>query len=202
MEQYLINIIEEIGYLGVFLLIAIENFFPPIPSEIILTFGGFMTTKSDITMEGVILSATAGSVVGAIVLYKIGGLFGKIKFNNLVERYGKILKIKGKDVDRAYMWFEKYENKTVFFCRMIPLLRSLISIPAGISKMKFSSFILLTTAGSLIWNIVLISAGAVLGDRWQEILIFINVYSKLVVFLLGLITVVFLIYLFHSRKKA
>ncbi|AJA48445.1 alkaline phosphatase-like protein [Clostridium pasteurianum DSM 525 = ATCC 6013] len=202
MEQYIIAIIEEIGYLGVFLLIAVENFFPPIPSEIILTFSGFMTTKSNITLEGVILSATAGSVVGAIVLYKIGQLLGALKFNELVERYGRVLRIKGKDVDRAYLWFEKYENKTVFLCRMVPLLRSLISIPAGISKMKFSSFLLLTTAGSLIWNIVLIGAGAILGDKWQQILGFLDVYSKVVVILLALFIFVFFIYLFTRRKKA
>lgn len=202
MEQHIIAIIEQIGYLGIFLLIAVENLFPPIPSEIILTFSGFMTTKSDITIEGVILSATLGSVVGAIVLYKLGELLGALKFNELVERYGRVLKIKGKDVDRAYLWFEKYENKTVFFCRMVPILRSLISIPAGISKMKFSSFVLLTTAGSLIWNIVLIGAGAVLGDKWHEILRFIDVYSKLVVILLALIIVIFFIYLLYRRKKA
>ncbi len=176
---------NDFGYLGVFLLIALENIFPPIPSEIILTFGGFMTTYSKLNIFDVILAATAGSVAGAIVLYEIGRFFTPERMNRLIKsRWGKILHLKKEDMTRACKWFNRHGILTVFFCRCIPILRSLISIPAGISKMKMGLFLLLTFAGSMIWNSVLVYLGAVAGASWKNIIGYMDVYSLIAIVLL------------------
>ena len=147
-----------IWYLGIALLILIENLFPPIPSEVILTFGGFLTTYTNMNLIGVILFSTLGSVLGAVVLYQIGSLVPVFKLEATVEgRLGKLLHFKKEDVSHAVEWFDSKGNYTVFFCRFIPIVRSLISIPAGMAHMHFSKFFILTTFGSLIWNTVLVT---------------------------------------------
>lgn len=160
MEAWIIGFLNAFGYLGITLLIAIENIFPPIPSEIILTFAGFMTTYTNTTIPLMVLFSTIGSVVGAIILYFVGRFFSKEKLENLMDgKLGKILHFKKEDVNKAYSWFDKKNKSTVFFCRFIPIVRSLISIPAGMAKMPMTSFLLLTTLGSLLWNILLILLG-------------------------------------------
>ena len=169
MESWITNFMEQYGYIGVFLMIALENVFPPIPSEIILPFGGFMTTYTSMTVLGVIIASTAGSVVGAVILYGIGLLLDVERLEKIVDRWGHILRITKEDIHKADAWFDKYGNWTVLFCRMIPLVRSLISIPAGMSNMKFSLFLVYTFIGTLIWNIILVSVGAALGENWDRI---------------------------------
>ena len=143
MEQIIINIMEQVGYLGVFLLIAIENIFPPIPSEVILVFGGFMTTYTSLNIPIMILAATLGSLLGAIVLYYIGKIFNKERLKRIVNgKIGKVLRLKASDIEKADKWFDTKGNKTVFFCRFIPIVRSLISIPAGMSEMPMQKFLL------------------------------------------------------------
>src|SRR5690606_25841970 len=122
-----------------------ENIFPPIPSEVILTFGGFMTTFSNISLIGIIISSTIGSVLGAIILYVLGRILSTDRLESLIDsKFGKMLHLKREDIKRSEKWFSKYGNRAVFFCRFIPIVRSLISIPAGISKMKWNTFIPLT----------------------------------------------------------
>lgn len=179
MENWITGIMEQFGYAGILLLIALENIFPPIPSEVILTFGGFMTTYTSLTTTGVIVAATLGSVLGAVVLYGIGYLINVDKLEGWIDRYGRYLRLKKEDIRRADAWFDKYGYWTVLFCRMIPLIRSLISVPAGMSKMKFGLFLLYTTIGTLIWNIVLVSVGAALGGSWEKIVEFMDVYSNI-----------------------
>lgn len=180
METWVTDIMEQFGYFGIFLMMALENLFPPIPSEIVLPFGGFLTTYTDLTVVGVVFTATLGSVIGAMILYCIGLLIDVARLEKIVERYGKILRIKKEDIHKADAWFDKYGYWTVFFCRMVPLIRSLISIPAGMSNMNFSIFMLLTTIGTLIWNLILISIGVALGENWESILGFMDVYSNIV----------------------
>lgn len=179
MENWITNIMEQFGYAGILLLIALENVFPPIPSEVILTFGGFMTTYSSLTITGVVIAATVGSVLGAVILYGAGYLINVDRLEGWIDRYGRFLRLKKEDIRRADAWFDKYGYWTVLFCRMIPLIRSLISIPAGISKMKFGLFLLYTTIGTLIWNIVLVSVGAAVGGSWEKIVGFMDVYSNI-----------------------
>jgi membrane protein DedA with SNARE-associated domain len=202
MQSWIINFMEHFGYLGTFLMILLENIFPPIPSEVILTFGGFMTTNTGMTVLGVVTSATAGSVAGAGMLYGIGKLLNVQKLEKLINRYGHILRLKVSDIHKANSWFNRYGYGTIFFCRMVPLVRSLISIPAGMANMKFSLFLLYTTAGTLIWNIVLVSAGAALGESWGDILEFMDVYSHITYTILGIVIVIFSIVFIIKRKHS
>ena len=202
MEQIIINIMEQVGYLGVFLLIAIENIFPPIPSEVILVFGGFMTTYTTLNIPIMILAATLGSLVGAIVLYYIGKIFNKERLKRIVNgKIGKVLRLKASDIEKADHWFDTKGNKTVFFCRFIPIVRSLISIPAGMSEMPMQKFLLYTISGSLIWNTVLIIVGSIVGDKWETIVGYLDNFSNIILIILVIIFVVALYYWFVIRKK-
>lgn len=201
MENWIADFMERFGYFGVFLLIALENVFPPIPSEVILTFGGFMTTYTSLTPSGVIVFSTLGSVFGAVILYGIGYLVNVDRLEGWIDRYGRFLRLKKEDVRRADAWFDRYGYWTVLFCRMVPLIRSLISIPAGISKMKFGLFLLFTTIGTLIWNVALVLLGAAVGGSWAEIVAFMDVYSNIAyaMIALGVLLVGFL--WLRRRKK-
>lgn len=201
METWITSIMADFGYIGIFVLIMVENLFPPIPSEIILTFGGFMTTVTSLNVVMVIIVATLGSVVGAILLYKVASYFGKEGLTKIVLKYGRILRLKESDIERAESFFLKYGSWAVFLCRMIPLIRSLISIPAGMTKMKMSRFLILTTAGSLLWNTVLIGLGAVLGESWNEIVVFMDSFSTIIYSVIAILVVVGLGFFFRARFK-
>lgn len=201
MQEIIISIMESFGYLGILLLITIENVFPPIPSEVILLFAGFMTTKSKLTLVGVIIISTIGSLIGAIILYLVGRLLNKERLIKIVNgKIGKILRLSEKDILKADEWFSKKGTKTVFFCRFVPVLRSLISIPAGISGMNIPKFLIYTTIGSLIWNTVLSYMGMVTGENWEKILAVFETYSTVIKIIL-LIGVVVLIYIFYRKKQ-
>ena len=202
MEQIIINIMEQVGYLGVFLLIAIENIFPPIPSEVILVFGGFMTTYTTLNIPIMILAATLGSLLGAIVLYYIGKIFNKERLKKIISgKIGKVLRLKASDIEKADKWFDTKGNKTVFFCRFIPIVRSLISIPAGMSEMPMQKFLIYTILGSLIWNTVLIIVGSIVGDKWETIVGYLDNFSNVILIILVIIFVVAMYYWFVIRKK-
>ncbi|MBT2290618.1 DedA family protein [Paenibacillus albidus] len=200
MKAWITDFMEQFGYLGIFLMLALENIFPPIPSEVILPFGGFMTTTSGLTIPGVILASTAGSLLGAVVLYAIGRMLDVSRLERIVERYGRFIRIKPQDIRKADAWFDKYGYWTVLFCRMVPLVRSLISIPAGMSGMKFGLFMLFTTIGTLAWNVLLVLIGAALGESWEDIASYMDVYSNVVYVVLAA-GVVLLGYLFLRKRK-
>lgn len=199
MEQWISEVMEAYGYVGIFLLIALENLFPPIPSEVILTFGGFMTTTSELTIIGVILAATIGSVVGAICLYGVGRVLSVERLEQIILRFGRILRLTPEDIRKADAWFDKYGVWAVFFGRLIPLIRSLISIPAGSSGMNFTTFLLLTTIGSLIWNSALVYVGAAVGASWDTIVHYMDIYSNFV-YLLLIIAAAAFIYWFVKKR--
>jgi membrane protein DedA with SNARE-associated domain len=201
MEAVVISIIEKFGYIGIAFLIALENIFPPIPSEVILTFGGFATSFTKLSVLGVIIAATVGSVIGAIVLYLIGRLLNAERLEKIVNgKVGKVLRLKAEDIKKADKWFDKKGKITVLFCRCIPILRSLISIPAGMSGMKFVPFLLLTILGSLVWNTLLTGLGAIAGDNWSTIAGYISKYSYVTLILL-IITFIVGVYLFYRKRK-
>ncbi len=192
----------QFGYIGVFLLIAIENIFPPIPSEVVLLFGGFMTTYTELNVVGMIIAATFGSLLGAIVLYYIGRILNKERLKKIVSgKIGKVLRIKNEDIDKADHWFDTKGNKTVFFCRFIPIVRSLISIPAGMSQMPMGKFLVYTTAGSVIWNTVLVVAGNMVGEKWEDILQIFSDYSHITLVVLIIIFVVGVVWFYKSKSK-
>ncbi|MFK2825414.1 DedA family protein [Bacillus sp. B190/17] len=201
MQSWMIDFMEQFGYVGIFLLIAFENVFPPIPSEVILTFGGTMTTFSSLTVMGVILAATGGSLTGAMILYKIGSLLDVERLEKVIDRWGGILRLSKKDIYKADRWFNKYGYWTVLICRVIPLVRSLISIPAGMSRMNFSLFLFYTAIGTFIWNVLLVLAGAAFGEQWGKIVHLMNMYSTIIYALIcaGLVTSLFLI-IIRKRK--
>ncbi|MEK4484186.1 DedA family protein [Psychrobacillus sp. FSL H8-0484] len=199
MEAWITDWMNQFGYLGVFLLILAENIFPPIPSEVILTLGGFMTTTTTMTKLGIIIASTSGSVVGAAILYWIGTLLDVERLEKIVKKYGKFLRLSIKDIHKADAWFDKYGVWAVFFGRLVPLVRSLISIPAGMSNMKFWLFLWFTTLGTLIWNTVLVSVGAAVGDNWNEIVGYMDIYSNIVYIILAIVGVAFLVWYFKKR---
>ena len=202
MQEFIINIMNSYGYIGVFLLILIENIFPPIPSELILLFGGFMTTYTKLNIIVMIISATLGSLIGALLLYKIGTIFDKEKLKILISgKLGRVLNLKNSDIDNANKWFSNKGQKTVFFCRFIPLIRSIISIPAGMNKMKISKFITYTLLGSVIWNLVLIMLGHIVGRNWKAILKIFKLYSRFALLLLFVSLMILIIKYYKNKSK-
>jgi membrane protein DedA with SNARE-associated domain len=162
---WIADLINAFGALGVALLMALENLFPPIPSELILPFAGFLVGRGELGFLPALIASTAGSLFGALVLYALGRWGGR----NLILRYGRFLRVKEADLDRAEGWFDKYDEWVVLFGRMVPGVRSVVSIPAGMLGTPFVRFVLLTTAGSAAWNALLLGAGWYLGDNWREI---------------------------------
>ena len=172
-----IRIMETLGAPGAALAVALENLFPPIPSEVILPLAGFTASQGNMSLAGAIAWTTAGSVVGALVLYLIGALIGRERTRAIAAR---VPLIKVSDVDRTEAWFQRHGRKTVFFGRMVPLFRSIVSIPAGVEPMPMATFLLLTALGSLIWNSVFVVAGYVLGENRQVIERYAGAYQNLV----------------------
>ncbi|TLQ05184.1 DedA family protein [Pediococcus stilesii] len=202
MEHYIINFVNDFGYLGIVLLIALENVLPPIPSEVILTFAGFMTLSSNLTIWGSVIAATIGAVLGAIILYVIGSYLTTERLSKIVDsRLGKILRLKHSDITKTHGFFVKHGAKTIFFGRFVPVIRSLISLPAGMTKMSWKSFALLTTLGTLIWNLVLILLGRAAGEAWTEVSATIDSYSSFVLIgIIGLIILGGTLYYFKRIK--
>ena len=192
---------EQFGYFGVAFLIMIENLFPPIPSEVILTFGGFMTTTTELNIPLMIVAATIGAVVGAAILYGIGTLLDVERLDKIVDKYGNILRITHADIHKADSWFDRYGFWTVFFCRFVPLIRSLISLPAGMANMNFGLFLLFTTVGTVIWNTVLIYLGAAVGSQWETIVHYMDIYSNIAYVIIGLVGIAVIIWYIRKRKQ-
>lgn len=202
MQEIIIALMNRFGYWGILLLIAIENIFPPIPSEVILTFGGFMTTYTSLKVPGVIIFSTIGSLIGAVLLYGIGKIFNKERLMMIVSgRIGRVLRLKAQDIESAEQWFEKRGNGAVFFCRFVPIVRSLISIPAGMSEMRIVPFVLYTTAGSLIWNTVLVVIGSIVGEKWESVVTKMDAYSNLTLIVLVIVFVSVAGGFYFHRKK-
>jgi len=200
MQDIIIEIINQFGYIGIFLLITLENIFPPIPSEIILSFGGYLTTFSDMNIWGVILSATSGSVLGAIVLYMVGRGLTINRLDRLINsKFGRMIRIEKEDIRRAGQLFKHHGNIAVLLCRFVPIVRSIISLPAGISKMKFSLFLLLTILGTFIWNTVLVYLGNLAGSAWEKVVSYVDFYSMVVVVLVGIFVFIFLVMFIRKR---
>jgi membrane protein DedA with SNARE-associated domain len=169
MVDYIIRVIGSAGYLGIALLMLIENLFPPIPSELIMPLAGFVVYKGDLSFVGVIIAGVAGSLVGAMGYYLLGKRIGEEKVKTLSRNHGRWLTISPEDIDRAQGWFRRHGNVAVLFCRLVPGIRSLISIPAGISRMHLGAFLFYTLVGSTVWVIALTSAGYFLKSNFQAV---------------------------------
>lgn len=202
MENFMLDLVNNYGYWGIFLLIFIENVFPPIPSEAVLLFGGALTVSTAMNVPGTIIAATAGSIAGAIILYALGRIFQPQRLKKLFSRkFGRVLHLKPEYVDKSVLWFSKYQNKAVFICRCIPLVRSLISIPAGFAAMNVPQFLLLTGIGSALWNTVLVSVGAGLGAAWENAMPYFDQYTHLAVIVIGAAFLLCVIYAVMKKRK-
>ncbi|GAB3213797.1 hypothetical protein GCM10027294_48540 [Marinactinospora endophytica] len=175
---WVISVMEALGGPGAGLIVALENLFPPIPSEVILPLAGFTASQGNMSLVGAILWTTLGSVSGAVLLYYLGALLGRERIRAIARR---LPLVKVEDVERTERWFDRHGRATVFFGRMIPIFRSLISIPAGVTRMSMPLFLLFTTFGSLIWNTVLVVAGYLLGESWHLVEGYVGAFQKVVV---------------------
>jgi membrane protein DedA with SNARE-associated domain len=195
-DDWIFQVISTLGYLGLALLLVAENLFPPIPSEVVLPLAGFVVGRGDLSFWGALLASTTGSVVGALILYALGRYGGR----GLVLRYGSWLRVSAKELERAEGWFRRYGDWVVIGARVVPVARSIVSIPAGTMKMPLLRFTVLTVVGSGVWNALLIGAGVALGANWERISGWIGSYSDVVLILLAGAAALFLV-LRHRRRK-
>ncbi|AIG65039.1 DedA family protein [Weissella tructae] len=204
MEQFIETAISQYGYLAIALLITLENVFPPIPSELILTFAGFVTYSTDLSIVGAVLAATVGAVLGATILYWIGTYLDMERLEQLVNsRLGRILRLRLADFQKAEEHFMKHGRAAVFFGRFVPIVRSMISVPAGMTGMPFGRFLMYTTLGTLIWNTVLVSLGHFAGRAWTQVLAAVdNVTSIMTVVLIIVFIIGGIIYLVRRNKES
>lgn len=176
--DWAVSVMEALGGFGVAALIALENLFPPMPSEVILPLAGFTASQGSFTLPAVIVWATVGSIAGALALYAVGFVLGRERTRRLM---GSLPLVKTEDVVRTEAWFEKNGPLTVLVGRVIPIFRSLISIPAGVTRMNVWKFLGLTTLGSFVWNTILIVAGYVLGENWHVVEQYVGVFTWVVI---------------------
>ncbi|MET9434383.1 DedA family protein [Streptomyces sp. NPDC006551] len=177
METWIDRLMDTLGAPGAGIAVALENLFPPIPSEVVLPLAGFAAATGRMDLFAALLWTTAGSTVGALALYGVGALLGR---ERTVALAGKLPLVKVSDIERTEAWFARHGTKAVFFGRMVPLFRSLISVPAGVERMSLPVFLALTALGSAIWNTAFVLAGYLLGDNWEQVTGYVSVYSKAV----------------------
>lgn len=175
------GLIEQGGYLGIVLLMFLENVFPPIPSEVIMPLAGFLAAGGSLNFLGVVLAGTLGSFLGALPWYYAGAAMGEERLKRLADRFGRVMTMSSEDVSEASLWFRAHGWKAVFFGRLVPAIRTLISVPAGIARMPFRAFAFYTVAGSLIWTSLLTVAGYVLHAEYDRVANYVDPASKAVV---------------------
>ncbi len=180
MVEWITNTMESLGYLGIGLLMFLENLFPPIPSELIMPLAGFTVAKGNMEIIPAILSGVVGTVVGAFPWYYAGKFFGEPRLKQLADRYGKWITVSGADIDKANNWFTRHGGKAVFLCRLVPGVRTLISLPAGLNNMPLLPFLLYSTIGTTLWVTFLTYAGFLLGDNYELVDEYLGPVSKIV----------------------
>jgi membrane protein DedA with SNARE-associated domain len=198
MGDWVTSMVEAAGYWGVLLLMFLENVFPPIPSELIMPLAGFHAARGDLTLWGVTAAGTAGSVVGALPLYYLGRAVGEERLKRWACRYGHWLAVSAEDLDRVKQWFDRRGNAAVFLCRLVPGIRSLVSIPAGVHRMALVPFLLYTTAGTAIWAGALAWVGSLLGQNYRRVEQWMGPVTYLV---LGGIVVAFVVRAVRLKRK-
>jgi membrane protein DedA with SNARE-associated domain len=184
MQEWITNTMNSLGYLGIGLLMFLENLFPPIPSELIMPLAGYTATfpNTQIQVIPAIAAGVIGTILGAIPWYYAGLLLGQQRLQLLASRYGKWIGISGDDIEKSTNWFQKHGSKAVLFGRLVPGIRTLISIPAGISKMPVVPFFIYSTIGTIAWVTLLTYAGYFLGKNYKLVEDYIDVITKVVVF--------------------
>ncbi|OAV22640.1 Alkaline phosphatase like protein [Moraxella catarrhalis] len=192
-SEWVLAIMDKLGLVGVSLMMFLENIFPPIPSELIMPAAGFAAATGQMNLFAVIIAGTIGSIIGALPLYYIGTKLDEARLIHLTNRYGKYFLITANDVSNAQKWFDRHGKSVIFFGRMIPAIRSLISIPAGMAHMPLLPFLILTGLGSFIWSAILAYTGFVLGANYHKVANYVSAISHYIVIGAGLI-ILFVIY--------
>ncbi|EHO46197.1 DedA family protein [Lentilactobacillus kisonensis] len=201
-ESTITELINQYGYWGIAFLIAFENIFPPIPSEVVLVFTGYLTISSKVTIFGAILAATAGAYIGAVALYGIGRLLSVAQLERLTAgKVGKVLRLKPTDVEKAGAYFNKHGGVAILIGRCIPVVRSLISIPAGMTGYSFGKFSGLTIIGTLIWNTVLIMVGHFAGQAWERLLSQLDQWLMVILVVVVVLVACYVYYKFSTRAR-
>lgn len=201
MFEFITEFMQKSGYLGVFALMALENIFPPIPSELIMPFAGFVAARGDLNVIGVLVAGTAGSVAGALPWYYAGKVYGKERLEQFADRHARWMTVTHGDIEHAMEAFEKHGRKIVLLGRLIPAIRTLISVPAGLACMSMGQFLLYSTIGSLIWTSILTAAGYLLESQYERVADYVDPVSKAV--LIGLLGwYLYRVATFKKRSKA
>lgn len=194
------TVIEQYGYLGIIFLLALENVFPPLPSEIVLIFAGYSTLHTSLSIWGASLAATLGAYIGALILYGLGRSLNVDQLKKFTKtRAGRFIRLKEKDVEKTDAFFRKNGGWTILVGRCIPVIRSLISIPAGMTRYPLGKFSVLTLGGTLIWNLALINVGHYAGREWRQILGVVEEWLHLI--LLAAVIIGVAVWIYQRRKK-
>jgi membrane protein DedA with SNARE-associated domain len=199
MIKWVIEVISSFGYAGIVFLLFLENVFPPIPSELIIPLAGFLVSTGQLSFFGVVAAGTFGSLLGALPFYFLGKTIREERLREWTEKYGRWLTISVEDIESAKEWFDKYGAWTVFFCRFVPGVRSVISIPAGIERMNLFTFLAASALGMALWTTILISAGYLLKSNFEKVEDFMEPVSY---FIIGAILALYLYRVFKQRKSA
>ncbi|AWL07461.1 DedA family protein [Massilia oculi] len=201
MFDFITEFMQSGGYLAVFALMALENIFPPIPSELIMPFAGFVAARGDLNVVGVLIAGTAGSVAGALPWYYAGKVYGKERLEKFADKHARWMTVTHGDIEHAMESFEKHGRKVVLFGRLIPAIRTLISVPAGLAGMPMGQFLLYSTVGSLVWTGILTGAGYMLESQYERVAQYVDPVSKAI--LIGLLGwYLYRVATFKKRAKA
>ncbi len=189
----------SLGYWGIGLLMFAENLFPPIPSELIMPLAGFTVGRGEMNFGLAVFAGVLGTILGAFPWYYAGKLMGEKRLKRLADKYGKWITVSSKDIDKSIQWFNRYGNRAVFLGRLVPGVRTLISLPAGISNMPLVPFLLYSTIGTTLWVLFLTSAGYLLGNKYELVDEYLGPVSKIV---LAILIVAFVAWVVIKQKKA
>lgn len=198
MVEWIKNLMESLGYAGIVFLMFLENIFPPIPSELIMPLAGFTSTQGKLSFVGVVVAGTLGSVLGAIPLYYLGRLVGEERLKEWADKHGKWLTVSSQEIEKVDRWFDRHGNKAVFFGRLVPGIRSLISIPAGISGMNLAAFLLYSALGGSLWTAMLAYLGRLLGENYEQVDAYLGPITYVV---LGGLAVAGIIWVWQRKKR-
>lgn len=199
MKEWILSTMHSLSYLGIGLLMFAENLFPPIPSELIMPLAGFTVSQGKMDFTLAVLAGVVGTIIGALPWYYAGKIIGEQRIKNLADKYGKWITVSSKDIDKVKRWFDRYGNNAVLFGRLVPGIRTLISLPAGLNEMPVVPFLIYSTIGTTLWVIFLTGAGYLLGNNYELVDEYLAPVSKGV---LVLLLVAFAVWIFRKKQQA
>lgn len=196
--EWITSTMNSLGYLGIGFLMFMENLFPPIPSELIMPLAGFTVSQGKMNFQYAVLAGVIGTILGTLLWYYAGLWVGEKRVSELADRYGKWIGVTGKDIDKVNRWFYRHGTKAVLIGRLVPGIRTLISLPAGLSGMRLMPFLVYSTIGTAIWTFALTYAGYALGANYELVDEYLAPVSKII---LGILVIAFIVWLLRRRKR-